>query len=143
MTKLTRNEAHLLLAGIRVLSHLKNIPPTPEELAEILEQPSTLVRLQLDFLNELGAVTLVQSAYQTHTEIKDYLAIEELGTDAGPEISEDLRAFDERKKLEAEKMAHLFDSGENEDKRQKKMDEMDKELKDFKKKRPDNPFGED
>ena len=143
MTKMTRDEALVILAGIRVLSHLKDIPPTPEEVAELLEKSPTLVRLQLTFLKELGAVALVESAYRTHAEIRDYLAIEELDNEAGPEISEDLRAFDERKKAEVEKMAHLFESGESENMRQEKHDQMDRELKDFKKKRPSNPFGDD
>ncbi|MBU8871910.1 MAG: hypothetical protein KOO60_13670 [Gemmatimonadales bacterium] len=143
MTKMTRNEAHLILAGIRVLSHLKSIPPTPEDVAELLEQPSTLVRLQLVFLSELGAVALVESAYQTHTEIRDYLAVEGLSDVSGPKISEDLRAFDERKKAEAEKMANLFESGESEVARQEKHDLMGRELEDFKKKRPANPFGDE
>ena len=143
MTQMTRNEAHVILAGIRVLSHLKDIPPTPEEVAELLEKAPTLIRLQLTFLKGLGAVALVQSAYQEHVEIRDYLAIEKLDNEAGPEISEDLRAFDERKKAEVEKMAHLFESGESENARREKHDRMDRDLKDFKKKRPANPFGED
>ena len=143
MTKMTRSEAHVILAGIRVLSHLKDIPPTPEELAELLEKSPALIRLQLTFLSELGAVALVGSAYQTHAEIRDHLVVEELDNEAGPEISEDLRAFDERKKAEVEKMAHLFESGESENMRQEKHDQMDRELKDFKKKRPSNPFGDD
>lgn len=143
MTKMTRDEAHVVLAGIRVLSFLKNIPPTPEDLAELLEKSSTLIRLQLTFLKELGAVALVESAYQTHVEIRDHLAVEALDNDSGPEISEDLRAFDERKKAEAEKMAQLFESGANQKSREQKHDQMDKELRDFKKNRPVNPFGED
>ena len=112
-------------------------------MAQLLGKPPTLIRLQLLLLKQLGAVALVESAYQEHAEIREYLAIEELDDEEGPEISEDLRAFDERKKAEAEKMAHLFESGESEAKRQEKHDQMDQDLKDFKKKRPANPFGED
>jgi hypothetical protein len=143
LIQMTRDEAHVVLAGIRVLSFLKEIPPTPEDLAELLERSSTLIRLQLTYLNEMGAVALVESAYQTHVEIRDYLCIESLDNEAGPEISDDLRAFDERKKAEAEKMAQLFESGESEKMRSDKHDQMDQELKDFKKNRPPNPFGED
>ncbi len=143
MTRLTRSEAHLLLSGIRVLVHRNELAPTPEELAELLEMPATLVRLQLAALAELGAVALVESAFHTHAEIRRYLAVEDLVETAGPEISEDLKAFDERKKAETEKMAHLFESGESERQRQEQLQRMDQDLKDFKKKKPRNPFGDD
>lgn len=143
MTRMTRYEAHLLLAGIRILSHRNRIAPTPEDLAELLEKPAALVRLQLDALKELGAVALVGSAYHTHAEIKDHLAVEQLEDEEGPEIGEELRAFDERKRAEAEKMANLFESGESDQRRRDKYDQMGEELKNFRKNRPRNPFGDD
>lgn len=143
MTRLNRHDAHLLMAGIRVLTHLKGMAPTPDALADLLELPATLVRLQLGALSELGAVALVDSAYETHAEVRDYPRIEELEEGEGPAISEDLRAFDERKRAENEKMAHLFDSGESERQRQQKHDRMGDELRGFRKNKPKNPFGED
>jgi len=143
MIDLNRTEAHLLLAGIRVLSHRLGRPPSPEELAELLEQSSSPVRLQLNFLEERGAVTLIKSAFETHVEITDHLAVEELPEQSGPEITADLEAFDRRKKDEAEKMAHLFDSGEHEEEQKRKMDKMGKDLEDFRRKKPLNPFGDD
>ena len=97
MIDLTRDEAQLLLAGIRVLMHLKERSPTPEELAELLEQSASSVRLQLAFLEDQGSVALVRSAFETHAEIRDHLAVEQLPEKGGPEISEDLRDFDRRK----------------------------------------------
>lgn len=143
MIDLNRGEAHLLLAGIRVLSHREGRPPTPEELAELLEQSASAVRLQLTFLEDRGAVALVKSAFETHCEIRDHLQVEQLPEESGPEISEDLKDFDRRKKAEAEKMAHLFDSGEHEDEQRRKMDKMGDELDAFRKKKPTNPFGDD
>ena len=143
MINLTRNEAHVLLAGIRVLGHLNGRSPTPEELAELLQQSGSSVRLQLAFLEDRGVVALVKSAFETHAEIRDHLAVEELPAEGGPAISEDLRAFDRRKEEEAEKMSRLFDSGEHQEAQKKKMDRMGNELKDFRKKKPVNPFGND
>ena len=143
MIKMTRDEAQLLLAGIRVLNHLNGRSPTPEELADMLEQPSSSVRLHLAFLDDLGVVALVKSAFETHAEIRDHLAVEELAAEGGPEISEDLREFDRRKSEEAEKMSRLFESGEHQKQQQKKMDQMGQDLEDFKKKKPVNPFGDD
>jgi len=143
MIKMTRNEAQLLLAGIRILGHLNGRSPTPEEVADLLQLPASSVRLQLAYLEELGVAALVKSAFETHAEIRDHLAAEELPAEGGPEISEDLREFDRRKSEEAEKMSNLFDSGEHQKKQREKMDRMGEDLKDFKKKKPANPFGDD
>ena len=143
MSRMTRSEANLLLAGIRVLDHLNTRPPTPAEIAELLQMSESEIRLQLSLLHDLGAVALVASAYETHAEIKDTTRVDTLDEKDGPAISEDLAAFDRMKEEEAEKMAHLFDSGEHEERRQKKISEMDEELKGFRRHRPPNPFGED
>ncbi len=142
MINLTRDEAHLLLAGIRVLVHLTGRAPTPEELAELLQQAGGSVRLHLAFLEDQGAVALVKSAYETHAEIRDHSVIEEFPEKGGPEISEDLREFDRRKSEEAEKMSKLFDSGEHAEQQQKKLDQMGEDLKEFRNKKPLNPFGD-
>lgn len=143
MITMTRREAHLLLAGIRVLSHLKGRAPTPNELADLLEVSDSAVRLQLALLEDLGIAALVKSAFETHAEIRDHLAVENLPVEDGPEISEDLKAFDLRKEEEAEKMSRLFDSGEHEDDQKKKLERMGEELEDFRNRKPINPFGED
>ena len=143
MIQMTRNEAQLLLAGIRVLGHLNGRSPTPEELADLLQQSASSVRLQLAFLDERGMVALVKSAFETHAEILDHLAVEELPEEGGPAISEDLREFDRRKSEETERMSKLFDSGEHQKQQQQKLDRMGEDLKDFKKKKPANPFGDD
>ena len=143
MIDMTRREAHLLLAAIRVLTHLNGRSPTPEEVADLLQEPASAVRLRLAFLEDRGLVDLVKSAFETHVEIRNYLAAEELSEEGGPEISEDLRQFDIRKSEEAEKMSKLFDSGEHQKNQQKKLDQMGEELEDFRKKKPVNPFGDD
>lgn len=143
MIRLPRADAHLLLAGVRVLAHRLGRGPTPEELAELLGPAESQVRLQAAALQDLGAVALVSSAYETHLEIRDHLAIEQLEDGEGPAIGDDLRAFDERKREEAEKLAHLFDSGEHEKLRQDQLRQMDEDLRDFRRRKPRNPFGGD
>ena len=142
MIKLPRSDAHLLLAGVRVLSHRLGRGPTPEELAELLGAAESQVRLQAAALQELGAMALVSSAYETHLEIRDHLAVEQLEESEGPAISDDLRAFDVRKREEAEKMARLFDTGEHEELRQEQLRKMDADLRDFRNRKPRNPFGD-
>lgn len=144
MSSMTRQEAHLLLAGIRVLTHTGERPPTPEQLAELLQLPASAVRLQLTQLADLGAVALVTSAYETHAEVRDHLRVEVLPEESGPAIADDLEDFDRRKREESERMAHLFDSGEHEQRQQDRLRRMDDDLKTFRdRKKPRNPFGED
>ena len=143
MNKLTRQDAHLVLAAIRVLDHLNRRPPTPAEMADLLQVSESQVRLQLSVLHEMGAAVLVDSAYETHAEIKDHTLIDSLDEDEGPAISEDLAAFDKMKEEEAEKMAHLFDSGEHDRLQQDKLKKMDEELQEFRRDKPANPFGDD
>ncbi len=59
MSGMTRGEAQLLLAGIRVLTHTGERAPTPEQVADLLELPDSAVRLQLRQLADLGIVALV------------------------------------------------------------------------------------
>lgn len=143
MIRLPRAEAHLLVAGIRVLVHRLGRGPTPEELAELLGAVESQIRLQAAVLEELGAIALVNSAFESHLEIRDHLAVEQLEDSEGPAIGDDLRAFDERKREEAEKMARLFDTGEAEQARQDQLRRMDEDLRDFRRRKPRNPFGED
>ena len=141
--KLTRDEAHLVLAAIRVQSYLLERSPTPAEVADLLNRSETELRLQLNFLQELGAADLVDSAFASHVEIRDHLKVETLTASEGPALSEDLKAFDREQEAEAERMANLFESGEQARQQDEKMNRMDDELRDFKNRKPRNPFGDD
>jgi hypothetical protein len=142
MVRITRGEGHLLVAAIRVLAHRLERSPTPEEVADLLQMAASPVRSKLAQLADLGAVSLVQSAFEEHAAVKDMAALEELPAEEGPAIDEDLRDFDRRKREEADRMAQLFDSGEHERQRQDQLQRMDDELKSFKQKKKPNPFGD-
>lgn len=144
MSEITQQEAHLVVAAIRILSHGNEQPPRPAEIAEMLGLPEAVLRMRVASLAELGIVTQVESAFEDHVEIRDHLKIEELAAvDDSPELTEDLAAFDRRKQEEAEKMQRLFSDGEHERKRSEKLDKMDEDLKDFRNRKPPNPFGDD
>ena len=143
MSQLTRNEAHLIVAAIRVLDHKIERPPTPLEIADLLGHSESAVRLQLNILAELGIILNVESAYENHAEVKNFKLIEELDKDEGAQISDDLAAFDREKEAEAERMANLFASGEHDKIKGDRHDRMNQELKDFQNRKPINPFGDD
>lgn len=143
MAELTRAEAHLLVSAIRILENQNDRLPVPLEIAALLDMSESSVRLQLNNLADLGIIILVESAFETHVEIKNYLQIEDLSSEEGPAIADDLAAFDLKKEEEAQRMANLFESGEHETLQQKKIKQMDDDLEDFKRRKPVNPFGED
>jgi len=141
--QMTRDEALLVLAAIRVQGHLKERSPTLAEVAEILDRSETEVRLQLNVLGELGASKIVDSAYESHVEIVDHLQVEHLTEAAEPALSEDLKDFDRRQREEADRLANLFDSGDHQKNQQEQQDQMDVDFKKFQKQKPRNPFGDD
>ncbi len=134
-----RHDAHLLLAAVRVLTHRLGRSPRPEEVAELLELPAATVQLQAGSLAELGALVQVESAFETHLEVGDHRRVESLPERSQEAIADDLADFDRRKQEEAEKMARLFEDGTFAEKRQERLDAMEKELRDFPRK-PRNPF---
>lgn len=143
MSRMNRAEGHLIVAGIRVLAHRLGRGPTPEELAELLGLSASSVRLQLTALADLGAVAVVESAFETHAEVRDHGRLEELSEEEGPAIGDDLKAFDEKKRQETERMSQLFESGDQEARQKDRHRRMDEDLESFRRKKPANPFGED
>ena len=139
MATIDRKDAHLLLAAVRVLAHRLQRSPRPDEVADLLELPEVTIRLQANALEELGAAMLVESAYETHLEIRDHLKVEDLEETREEALADDLAEFDRRKQEEAEQLARLFEDGTFQDEHQKKLSRMDEELREFKKK-PRNPF---
>lgn len=142
MHECDRNEAHLLLAAIRILSHRHGRPPRPDEVAELLEWPEATVRLRASRLQDLGAVGLVESAYAQHLEIRDHLSVEGLPDAPVEALAEDLADFERRKQAEAQRMEQLFSDGTFTRERQARLDRMDEGLR-RRPARPRNPFGED
>ncbi len=124
------------------MTHLNGCSPSPEKLAEFLNLPDGSLRLKSVLLVEMGAIVQVESAFEIHLEVGDVSTVDDLTEETGPSISEDLNAFDKRKEEEAQRMAHLFDSGEHAQQKKRKLNQMDEELLEYKKKKPINPFGE-
>ncbi len=143
MSLMNRAEGHLIVAGVRVLAHSLGRGPTPEELADLLGLAASAVRLQLIALGDLGAVAMVESAFETHAEVRDHTRLDDLPEEEGPAISDDLKAFDEKKRQETERMSQLFEAGDQETRRQERHQKMDEELQSFRKRKPENPFGEE
>ncbi len=143
MAHITREDGHLFVAAIRVLAHREERPPRPEEVAELLRMPPAMARLQASALADAGIVAIVESAFDTHLELRDHGRLEELEEAARSRaLDEDLAAFERRKEEEAQRMARLFDEGDHERRQQERIQKMEEELRGFRKRKPRNPFGD-
>jgi hypothetical protein len=144
MGRPTWQEGHLVVAAIRVLSHLRGRAPRPEEIAEQLELPAAIVGVWLQELAALHVVAIVESAFDVHVEIRDHLRLEELEHhEQAGDLSADLADFDRRKQEESERMEKLFQDGDHQKRQAERLRKMGDELRDFQRRKPRNPFDED
>ena len=144
VSSITQLEGHLIVAAIRVLAHRLERSPRPEEVADLIELAPAALRVKLVALAESGIVAVVESAFDTHVEIRDYHLLEDLpAVETDGDLSEDLADFDRRKREESERMDRLFGDREHEKRQAERMQKMDQELRDYRKKKPPNPFGDD
>ena len=114
------DEAHLMVAAIRVQTHIKAAPPTIEELCQLLavslEKGNRLCRK----LGEAGIIENVEGAFGPKLFVKNHLAIEEIPREETADaLQGELKKFhDERKQIrqkveaiqakQAEKQKALF-----------------------------------
>ncbi|HPF35896.1 MAG TPA: hypothetical protein P5571_09875 [Candidatus Krumholzibacteria bacterium] len=144
MEHITREEGHLLVAAVRILSHLRGSPPTVEAVAELLRWAPESVRMKTVLLHELGALALVDSAYDHHLEVRDHARLETLTPEADHTgMDEALADFDRRKEEEQRRMSQLFGDGDHERRRRERIQAMEDGLFGGKPKKPRNPFGDD
>ena len=102
----SRAQGHLIVASIRVLSHLTKRPPTGEEIAGQLGLSRELVFHILRGLEARAIVRSIENPFDVRIDIKDHKAIEELPEKAkGPDMGREIKDFhkkteDRQKKIE-------------------------------------------
>jgi hypothetical protein len=139
----TYEQSHLLAAAIRLLSHKGGRPPTIEEVAALLTEPTELCRVHLRWLSERGIVTLVLNPFETRVELANHLAIEELPREEeGRQIEEEVDEFREKFRSRQEKIGKLFSTDDITRRNEERRKKLDDELKKFKPRGP-SPFKDD
>jgi len=127
-----------------VLAHREERPPRPEEVAALLGMAPEVLRLRMVALAEAGVLAVVESAFDTHLEVRDHLLLEGLeGDEQSRALDEDLADFDRRQQEQAEKMSRLFAEGDHERRQAERLRRMDDDLRDFQQRKPRNPFSEE
>jgi hypothetical protein len=127
-------DGHLLVAAMRVLRHKAPKPPTPEDIARLLDLPLDFVRNLVVALGDLGVLRVLENPFEIRVEIGDYTLLESLprGSET-PSISDELDSFVKRKKKQVEDTEKMFSPDELEKKKKEKMSKLEDEMKRMKK----------
>ena len=122
------DNAHLMVAAVRVLEYKKRRPPSVDELCDLLsvslEQGFILARK----LNDLNIIEVVEGTYGTRIFIRDHLKIEDIPKDtkdAG--LEEAIRKFQDSRKDMKDKVASI--QANQAEKKKNLFAELEKKLK--------------
>lgn len=137
----SRSQAHVVVAAVRVLTHKLNRPPSIEEIAELLGYSNEITGHLVRVLEARAIVHTIKSPFDVRVEIHEHLKIEELPIeDTGPGLQDEVDEFHKRFQQKQEALQNLFDSGELEAKKKKRLAGLEDELKTFKTPRLPSPF---
>jgi hypothetical protein len=117
-------------------------PPTSAEIATQLGWHPDLAGVVSRALTELGILKILPSPYDVRFEVRDHLALEKLSDeDDQAGFAQELDSFAQAKEQEHERLAAFFQSGEAEQARQERAEELDSAFRDFRRaKKPLDPF---
>lgn len=139
----SRAQGHLIVASIRVLSHLQKRPPTPEEIAEQLSLSREQVLHVLRGLEERGIVRSIENPFDVRMDVADHKAIEKLPVKAkGPDMGREIEDFHKKTEDRQKKIEQMMRDGDPEAKSREKAAAIEKEFKRFRKKKGASPFRE-
>ncbi len=134
-------DAHLVVAAVRILSYKCNKPPLPEDVANLLGMPADFVRSLMISLRDIGILKLIETPFEIRAEIADHLKIEELPRESeAPTIKDELEEFVKKRKQQIEETEKMLDLKEMEKKKKEKLSKLEDEIKKFKGKRPPISF---
>ncbi|MFN8549314.1 MAG: hypothetical protein U0527_15405 [Candidatus Eisenbacteria bacterium] len=127
------HEAHLVVAGIRVVQHREGRPPTPEEVAELIALPKEKVHVLLRALASRGVVQIMENPFEVRLDVLDPAPLETLPRDAStPEMKGELDEFYEREREKKAEMDRMFRGGEVDKRRQDRVKKLEEEFRKFK-----------
>ncbi|MFC1799961.1 hypothetical protein ACFL2Z_03515 [Candidatus Eisenbacteria bacterium] len=123
-------DTHLIVAAVRVLSNNAAKPPTPEDVAELLDKPPDFVRSMVIVLGTEGILRVVENPFEIRAEVGDYLKIEDLPRASEvPSIKSELDEFMKRKKEVEDETGKSLSLDEIEKKNREKMARLEDEMK--------------
>jgi len=96
------NNAHLIVSAIRILEHQNDVPPTVENICEMLSFSIEHGNLLCNKLKEMGIIDIVSGAFGSKLYIRNFICIETIPMDEeDTSIKDELKKFaDSRKELQ-------------------------------------------
>jgi len=123
-------DTHLIVAAVRVLSNNAAKPPTPEDVAELLDKPPDFIRSMIIVLGTEGILRVVENPFEIRAEVGDYLKIEDLPRASEvPTIKSELDEFVKRKKEVEDETGKSLSLDEIEKTNKEKMARLEDEMK--------------
>lgn len=143
-SKPSQQQAHLLVAGVRVLEYQQKRPPSVDELARLLQMSHEVAGHQVRVLESLEILQTIKSPFDLLVELKDHHKIEDLPLEeSGPGFKDEVEDFHRQFEEKQKKLQNLFDSGDQEKRQQERFADLDSELDEFRSPKRSNPFEED
>ncbi len=137
----SQEDGHLAVAAIRVLRNKQTRPPTPEEIAALLEWTEEETRVVLRGLTKVEILSMHETPFEIRFDLIDHAGLEDLPTEGSKEhLDDEVASFKRRSQSRQEKLEEMLTGGEMDKKKQEKLDALEREFSDFKKKKPKPPL---
>ena len=122
------DEAHLLVAAIRIFNHLNSRPPTVDDLCQTIHISLERGNLICRKLEELEIVEAVAGSYGSRWYIKDHLKLEDIPRgEPASKLEDELKKFQDSQKALSQKIESM--KAEHKQKKKNLFADMEKKLK--------------
>lgn len=122
------SDAHMIVASIRVLTHLNHAPPSIENISEALAFSSEKSNFLCKQLKAREIIDVVEGAFGTRLFVQDHLKIEDIPKDKKEDkLGEELKKFKDSRKNFSKKIESF--QAEKAKKQKDLFAELDKRLK--------------
>lgn len=122
------DEAHLMVAAIRVFEHLNSRPPSVEELCQTINFSIEKGSLICRKLEDLGIIKAVEGSYGSRLYVNDHFKIEDIPrSEPESKMEDELKKFQDSQKAFSRKMETL--QAEQKQKKKDLFADMEKKLK--------------
>jgi hypothetical protein len=132
-----QSQGHLIVAAIRVLTHLGERPPTEEGIAAHLGISREIALHILRGLEARGIVRPLKSPFDVRYDIGDHRLIESLPLEVeGPDMGREIEDFHKKSEDRQRKIEQMMRDADPERKTREKVSKIEEEFRRFSKKRP-------
>jgi hypothetical protein len=123
------SSAHLVVAAIRVFAHQQNVPPSIEQVCNMLSLNPEQGHMICRKLSEMGGIEIVEGAFGTRLYVHDHLKIEEIPKGKkDSDLAKELAAFQDARKGLSKKIESF--QAQQAEKKKSLFADLEKQLKD-------------